>query len=215
MMLTITLKVILGFIALMIVIRLMGKKELSEVTPFDIVFLLMLGGILEETLYDNKVQVWHFLYAIILWTVLSLMTNLAVRKYDKLRPFIKGEPSILINKGVLDIKELKKNKMETEQLLSLLRQQGIFSIREVKYVILEPGGQISVMKQDSSDQVTTDTLPRLLIDEGQIVNRTLNQIRKNEQWVINLLKKEGYEDIKKVYYAEWSEGKGLYVQCNE
>lgn len=215
MMLTITLKVILGFIALMLVIRLMGKKELSEVTPFDIVFLLMLGGILEETLYDNKVQVWHFLYAIILWTVLSLITNLVVRKYDKLRPFIKGEPSILINKGVLDIKELKKNKMETEQLLSLLRQQGIFSIREVKYVILEPGGQISVMKKDSSDQITTDTLPRLLIDEGQIVNRTLNQIIKNEQWVINLLKKEGYEDIKKVYYAEWSEGKGLYVQCNE
>jgi len=214
-MLTITLKVILGFIALMLVIRLMGKKELSEVTPFDIVFLLMLGGILEETLYDNKVQVWHFLYAIILWTVLSLITNLVVRKYDKLRPFIKGEPSILINKGVLDIKELKKNKMETEQLLSLLRQQGIFSIREVKYVILEPGGQISVMKRDSSDQITTDTLPRLLIDEGQIVNRTLNQIRKNEQWVINLLKKEGYEDIKKVYYAEWSEVEGLYVQCNE
>ncbi|AMW98796.1 DUF421 domain-containing protein [Rummeliibacillus stabekisii] len=215
MMLTITLKVTLGFIALMLVIRLMGKKELSEVTPFDIVFLLMLGGILEETLYDNKVQVWHFLYAIILWTVLSLITNLVVRKYDKLRPFIKGEPSILINKGVLDIKELKKNKMETEQLLSLLRQQGIFSIREVKYVILEPGGQISVMKRDSSDQITTDTLPRLIIDEGQIVNRTLNQIRKNEQWVINLLKKEGYEDIEKVYYAEWSEGKGLYVQCNE
>ncbi|MCM3316198.1 DUF421 domain-containing protein [Rummeliibacillus stabekisii] len=215
MVLTITLKVILGFIALMLVIRLMGKKELSEVTPFDIVFLLMLGGILEETLYDNKVQVWYFLYAIILWTVLSFMTNLVVRKYDKLRPFIKGEPSILINKGVLDIKELKINKMETEQLLSLLRQQGIFSIREVKYVILEPGGQISVMKKDSSDQITTDTLPRLLIDEGQIVNRTLNQIRKNEQWVINLLKKEGYEDIKKVYYAEWSEGKGLYVQCNE
>ncbi|MGR6897484.1 DUF421 domain-containing protein [Rummeliibacillus sp. BSL5] len=215
MVLTITLKVILGFIALMLVIRLMGKKELSEVTPFDIVFLLMLGGILEETLYDNKVQVWHFLYAIILWTVLSFITNLVVRKYDKLRPFIKGEPSILINKGVLDIKELKINKMETEQLLSLLRQQGIFSIREVKYVILEPGGQISVMKKDSSDQISTDTLPRLLIDEGQIVNRTLNQIRKNEQWVINLLKKEGYEDIKKVYYAEWSEGKGLYVQCNE
>jgi uncharacterized membrane protein YcaP (DUF421 family) len=209
---TITIKIIVGFLAIMLVIRLMGKKELSEVTPFDFVFVLILGGILEEALYDDKVRVWNVLYTIVLWTALNLIINLIVRKFEKLRPVIKGEPSILINDGILNIEELKKNKMESEQLRSMLRQQGVFSIKEVQYVILEPGGQISALKKESSEQVTSGMLSHLLIDEGQIEKRSLAQIGKDEQWVINLLKEEGYEDIKKIYYAEWSEGNGLYVQ---
>jgi uncharacterized membrane protein YcaP (DUF421 family) len=209
---TITIKIIVGFLAIMLVIRLLGKKELSEVTPFDFVFVLILGGILEEALYDDKVRIWNVLYTIVLWTALNLIINLIVRKFEKLRPVIKGEPSILINDGILSIEELKKNKMESEQLRSLLRQQGVFSIKEVKYVILEPGGQISALKKESSEHVTSGMLSHLLIDEGQIEKRSLAQIGKDEQWVINLLKEEGYEDIKKIYYAEWSEGNGLYVQ---
>jgi uncharacterized membrane protein YcaP (DUF421 family) len=209
---TITIKIIVGFLAIMLVIRLLGKKELSEVTPFDFVFVLILGGILEEALYDDKVRIWNVLYTIVLWTTLNLIINLIVRKFEKLRPVIKGEPSILINDGILSIEELKKNKMESEQLRSLLRQQGVFSIKEVKYVILEPGGQISALKKESSEHVTSGMLSHLLIDEGQIEKRSLAQIGKDEQWVINLLKEEGYEDIKKIYYAEWSEGNGLYVQ---
>jgi uncharacterized membrane protein YcaP (DUF421 family) len=209
---TITIKIIVGFLAIMLVIRLLGKKELSEVTPFDFVFVLILGGILEEALYDDKVRIWNVLYTIVLWTALNLIINLIVRKFEKIRPVIKGEPSILINDGILSIEELKKNKMESEQLRSLLRQQGVFSIKEVKYVILEPGGQISALKKESSEHVTSGMLSHLLIDEGQIEKRSLAQIGKDEQWVINLLKEEGYEDIKKIYYAEWSEGNGLYVQ---
>ncbi|MGN7477985.1 DUF421 domain-containing protein [Solibacillus silvestris] len=209
---TITIKIIAGFLALMLVIRLIGKKELAEVTPFDFIFIVMLGGILEESLYDDKVRVWDVLYTIGLWTALNLIINLLVRKFEKLRPVIKGEPSILVNNGTLNIEELKKNKMESEQLRSLLRQQGVFSMQKVKYALLEPGGQISMLKKESSEQDTSGVLTHLLIDEGQIEKRALAKIEKDEQWVISLLKEEGYEDIKKIYYAEWSEENGLYVQ---
>lgn len=208
----ITIKIIAGFIALMLVIRFIGKKELAEVTPFDFVFIVILGGTLEEGLYDEKVRVWDVLYTIGIWTALYLVTDLLVRKFERLRPIIKGEPSLLVNNGLLIIKELKKNKMESEQLRSLLRQQGVFSITEVKYVLLEPGGQISLLKKDSSKEDTSGVLTHLLIDEGQIEERTLARIGKNKQWIINLLKEERYEDIKKIYYAEWSEENGLYVQ---
>lgn len=209
---TITIKIIAGFLALMFVIRFVGKKELSEVTPFDFIFIVILGGTLEEGLYDEKVKVWDVLYTIGLWTALYLVINHLVRKYEKLRPIIKGEPSFLVNNGLLNIKELQKNKMESEQLRSLLRQQGVFSLSEVKYVLLEPGGQISLLKKESTDQDTSDVLSHLLIDEGQIEKRSLAQIGKDEHWVINLLKREGFEDIKKIYYAEWSDENGLYVK---
>ena len=208
----ITIKIIAGFIALMLVIRFIGKKELAEVTPFDFVFIVILGGTLEEGLYDEKVRVWDVLYTIGIWTALYLVTDFLVRKFERLRPIIKGEPSLLVNNGLLIIKELKKNKMESEQLRSLLRQKGFFSINEVKYVLLEPGGQISILKKESSEENTSGVLTHLLIDEGQIEKRALAQIDKDEQWIINLLKEEGYEDTKKIYYAEWSEENGLYVQ---
>ena len=209
----ITIKIIAGFIALMVVIRFIGKKELTDVTPFDFVFIVILGGTLEEGVYDEKVKMWDVLYTIGLWTALYLLTDFLVRKFERLRPIIKGEPSFLVNNGRLDIKELRKNKMESEQLRSLLRMQGVFSISEVKYALLEPGGQISVLKKDSSEEDTTGgVLTHLIIDEGQIEERILAQIGKDKQWIIHQLKEEGYEDIKKIYYAEWSEENGLYVQ---
>lgn len=208
----ITIKIIAGFIALMVVIRFIGKKELAEVTPFDFVFIVILGGTLEEGVYDEKVRVWDVLYTIGLWTALYLLTDFLVRNFERLRPIIKGEPSFLVNNGLLDINELKKNKIESEQLRSLLRMQGVFSISEVKYVLLEPGGQISILKKNLSDEDTGGVLTHLLIDEGQIEERILAQIGKDKQWIIHQLKEEGYEDINKIYYAEWSEENGLYVQ---
>ncbi|MER2030124.1 MAG: DUF421 domain-containing protein [Solibacillus sp.] len=208
----ITIKIIAGFIALMVVIRFIGKKELTEVTPFDFVFIVILGGTLEEGVYDEKVKIWDVLYTIGLWTTLYLLTDFLVRKFERLRPIIKGEPSILVNNGLLDIKALEKNKMESEQLRSLLRMQGVFSISEVKYVLLEPGGQISLLKKDSSEEDTGGVLTHLIIDEGQLEERILAQIGKDKQWIIHHLKEEGYEDIKKIYYAEWSEENGFYVQ---
>lgn len=203
----ITIKIVAGFIALMVVIRFIGKKELTEVTPFDFVFIVILGGTLEEGVYDEKVKMWDVLYTIGLWTALYLLTDFLVRKFERLRPIIKGEPSFLVNNGKLNIKALEKNKMESEQLRSLLRMQGVFSVNEVKYALLEPGGQISILKKD-----TGGVLTHLLIDEGSIEERVLEQIGKDKQWIIHQLKEEGYEDIKQIYYAEWSEENGFYVQ---
>lgn len=203
----ITIKIVAGFIALMVVIRFIGKKELTEVTPFDFVFIVILGGTLEEGVYDEKVKMWDVLYTIGLWTALYLLTDFLVRKFERLRPIIKGEPSFLVNNGKLNIKILEKNKMESEQLRSLLRMQGVFSVNEVKYALLEPGGQISILKKD-----TGGVLTHLLIDEGSIEERVLEQIGKDKQWIIHQLKEEGYEDIKQIYYAEWSEENGFYVQ---
>lgn len=157
-------------------------------------------------------KIWDVLYTIGLWTALYLLTDFLVRKFEKLRPIIKGEPSFLVNNGRLDIKELEKNKMESEQLRSLLRMQGVFSVREVKYAILEPGGQISVLKKDASGDDTDGVLTHLLVDEGRIEERILAQIGKDKQWIIHQLKEEGYEDIKKIYYGEWSEENGFYIQ---
>ncbi|WP_010651693.1 DUF421 domain-containing protein [Oceanobacillus massiliensis] len=221
---SITIKIVLGLLALLVVVRLLGKKELSQITPIDFIYLLVLGGLLEESVYDDLVTVWEVLYAIALWAVLVLVLEMLVRKFEKLRPVLKGEPSIIIKNGTFDIKEIKKNKLEAEQLRTLLRQQGVFSVNEVKYAILEPGGQLSIMKTESSSAATAGMLniepapssfSHLLIDEGKIENHVLKNIGKDKTWLIQELAKLGYHDIEHIFYAEWSEEHGFIVQLDE
>ncbi|RDW15072.1 DUF421 domain-containing protein [Oceanobacillus chungangensis] len=218
---TITMKIIVGLIALLLVVRLLGKKELSQITPFDLVYLLVLGGLLEESVYDDLVSVWDILYAIALWAILIFIIEMIVRKIEKMRPVLKGEPSIIVSDGELDIKKLKKNKLESEQLRTMLRQQGIFSLKEVKYAVLEPSGQLSVMKNELSSPVTAEmlsikpeetSLSYLLVDEGRIEDKTLEYIGKDEEWLRAQLYEKGYKDLSKIYYAEWSKTHGFVVR---
>lgn len=218
---SITVKIVVGLLALLIVVRLLGKKELSQITPFDFVYLLVLGGLLEESVYDDLVSIWEVLYTIALWGILIYLIEQIVRKFDKTRTLIKGEPSVIINDGELDIKMLKKNKLESEQLRTMLRQQGIFSINEVKYAILEPSGQLSVLKNEQESTVTPEmlsirakkaSLHHLLVDEGKIEKKALKYIGKNEDWLRAKLSEKGYNDLSKIYYAEWSKVDGFTVK---
>lgn len=221
---TITLKIIIGFIALLIVLRLMGKKEFSQITPVDFIYLLVLGGLLEDAVYDDMVTVWEILYSIGLWSVLIFILELSVRNMEWLRPIIKGEPSIIIHDGVLNIKNMKKNKLEAEQLRSMLRLQGIFSVKEVKYAILEPSGELSIMETEEKQPITPEmiaiepeesALSHLIVDEGEIQHKVLKEINKTEKWLKNLLKEHGYDDVRDIFYAEWSKADGLTVNTYE
>lgn len=216
-----TIKIICGLLALLIVVRLLGKKELSQITPFDFVYILVLGGLLEESVYDDKVTVWQVLAAIALWSLLIYSIEKIVQKFDITRQAVKGEPTVIIHDGELDIKALKKNKLESEQLRTMLRQQGIFSINEVKYGILEPSGQLSVLEHERSAPVTAEMLsiqPKeaalsyLVIDEGKIVGTILEKIGKSETWLKSELAKLGYTEISKIYYAEWSKNDGFTIR---
>ncbi|MHA6251917.1 DUF421 domain-containing protein [Oceanobacillus sp. CAU 1775] len=218
---SITVKVIIGLVALIIVVRLLGKKELSQVTPLDFIYLLVLGGLMEETIYDEVVPFWEMLYAIGLWAILIYIFELIIRKFDRTRVLVEGKPSLIIDDGEIDTKILKKNKLESEQLRTMLREQGIFSIQEVKYAILEPSGKLSVLKDEHSSPVTPDMLSiepkkagltHLVIDEGRIEKKTLERLNKDEDWLLTELSKLGYEDVSKIYYAEWSEVDGLIVR---
>lgn len=217
---SITVKIICGLLALLAIIRLLGKKELSQITPFDFVYLLILGGLVEESVYDDKVTVWQVLYSVTLWAVLIYSIEKIVQRFDKTRPVIKGEPTIIINEGELDIDALQKNDLESEQLRTMLRQQGIFTISEVKYAILETSGQLSVLKHEQSSPVTADMLSinpketsiaHLVIDEGKVQHKVLDMIEKDENWLRTQLGRLGYDDISKIYYAEWSETDGFTI----
>ena len=215
------LKLFLGLIALLIVTRLLGKKEMSQLTPFDFIYSLVLGGILEESIYDDKVSALQVWFAVAVWGVLLFIIEKLSKRFDKIRVLLKGETSILIRNGEFNVKELEANHLEMEQLRIMLRQQGVFSLREVCDLYLEPGGTVSLKKFAKFDMVTPtmlnlkpeeESLNFLFIDEGEINEEILRYTGKSKEWLYEELHQEGYTSIHDILYAEWSETEGFFVK---
>lgn len=220
MILDITIKVIVGLVSLLIVIRLLGKKELAQMTPFDFVYLVLLGSFLEEGLFDTKISVFHVIYAIFLWGALIYIIERLVVKYDRFKKLLRGTPTDLIVNGQIMKTALEKTNMELDQLRTMLRSQGYFSLTDVQHATLETGGTLSVLPKVKDDSVTPKMLDlsppeneatTLVIDEGKIDKKELKKTGRSEEWLRKELQKEGINQINSVYFAEWKESTGLYI----
>ena len=193
-------KLITGAIGIFILLRIMGKKTMSELTPFDLIYILLLGAVVEEAIYDDKVNVLHVLFAIVLWGLFVYAIEKALQHTAKFSTFIEGEPAILIEKGRLNLKELDANFFDIEQLRSMLRQNNVYSIADVYYAILEVNGNLTVITKDEAVVPSA-----LLIEFGTIQENTLNYIMKDELWLRTELSKQGHNDLSEIVYCEWLE----------
>ena len=141
-------------------------------------------------------------------------------KNKSIRSLLLGDPNIIIRDGIMDRKLLKKNKLDVNQVLSLLRQNNVFSVREVKYGILESNGQISLLlqskyknpeKQDLNLPESPVDLPTSLIIDGEIIWDNLHELRFDQQWLDNQLTTNGFDNVKHILYADWRESEGIHV----
>ena len=223
--LLISAKLVIGIVFLLVIIRLLGRKELAEMTPFDIVYLLIFGGILEESIYDEKISILMLIFSLILFGLLVFIIEKFAEKSDKARIALMGTPDYIIKDGKLNIKEMGRNMLEMEQLRIMLRQEGIFSLREVKDLVIEPGGSVSVNTFAKYKPVTVGDLKIdkaeedpsvLLIDGGFLKEDMLKLLGKDKQWLHDQLSEMGYHDIDHILYCEWSETEGFYINtCDD
>lgn len=215
------LKLIIGLAALLVVIRILGKKEIGQFTPLDFIYALLLGSIIEESLYDKKTTIWLMLFQMGIWAAAIYFVEVVIQKNDRLRKLIKGKPSIIIKNGEFDSEQIKKNHLELEQIRQMLRQQGVFTLREVRDLYLEPGGTISVKKWNDYEPPAANTLGLeveddapsvLLIDDGKIEEDMLQFIGKTKKWLLKNLAEEGHTNLEKIYYCEWSKTDGFFIK---
>lgn len=224
MYLEIASKLFFGLIALIALTRLLGKKTMSQLTPFDFVYAVVLGGLLEETIYAKETNVTHLWFAIALWGIMMYLIEKGTGKFDILRIWIKGEPSIMMKNGVFNTDELRKSKLDMEQLRTVLRQQGIFDINEVKDIVLETSGKFSVNPYKKQGSVTPemlgldpteDHLSYLFVDKGDLNKNMLERLDKSEDWLSEQLKEKGYPALKDLLYVDWSPENGFRVKTRK
>ncbi len=209
-----------GYVILFIIIKCLGKTQISQITPFDFISALVLGEFVGSAIFDDKIGLSKILFSIVVWGGLIYVTEFVTQKSRRFRFALEGRPSMIINEGKLDWNEMKKNQLDVDQLQQLLRSKDIFSLQDVEYAILETNGGISVLRKYESDQPTLQdlkikggkrTIPLTVISDGQILRKNLQKVGVDEEWLHKQLKAKGVGP-KEISYAEWEPGGDLYIQ---
>lgn len=171
-------------------------------------------------MYDKDINLFTILYTVFLWTFLIYIIEKITQKYRKSRGFFEGTPSVLIKDGQIDFNELKKEKLDINELMSLLRGRDVFSVREIEYAILEPNGSLSILRKAQYDTPTKGELkingikaylPVAIILDKEIMTDNLNACGFDEAWLMNQLKIQGVNSVEKVFFAEWKYDEGLHI----
>lgn len=219
--LSIFYELVIGYLVLFITVKCLGKTQISQITPFDFISSLVLGDLVASAIFDDHVGLLKIIFAVAIWGALIFFTEIATQKSLPLRYLFEGRPSMIIRKGELVWTEMKKNRLDVDQLRQMLRAKNVFSIDEVEYAIFENNGSLSVLKKADCEQPTckdlnikleNKTIPITIISDGKVLKNNLEKAGLNENWLEKQLKKKGVQEPKEICYAEWQEGKPLYIQ---
>lgn len=193
------------YILLLILFRVMGKREIGELSILDLIVFIIIGDIAVISLENPDRPLIHSVIPILVIVFIQISLALVSMKSQKFREVIEGKPTIVINKGKIDEKAMRKQRYNFDDLLSQLREKNILHIQDVEYAILEPSGQLSVIKrQDVCDDEDNGPFP--LIVDGVVQKDSLSRLGKDNAWLKKELKKKGYEDLSRISVCTYDDG---------
>lgn len=218
--LVVIVRAIISFFTLLILARILGKEQISQLTFFDYILGITIGSIASEATVDLSSRAWPHFVGLLSWSVLAYLMQLISLKWRYAAKIIEGEPVVVIMNGKIMDKVLKKMKFRITDILELLRNQGIFDLNEVDYAILEPNGSLSVLKRpeylpltpkDMNIKVKPTGISTELVYDGKLIEQNLRQMNKDKKWLMNELSKRGIKDISEVFLATLNDAGSLYV----
>lgn len=213
------------FSILLLLVRVLGKNQLNHLTFFHYVTGITFGSIAANIIIDKNIRVIDGFTSLGVWTGAALLVGYLNQKSAKARLILDGEPTIVIKKGRIVEEAMRAMRFNMNDLSMLLRNNNVFSIKDVDYAILEPNGRLSVLKKSEYQTVTKKDirlpvnqplyLPTDIIVDGKIVKQNLRKLNLNREWVDNQLKKTGVHSIHDVFYAEIQSDGTLYIDKRE
>jgi uncharacterized membrane protein YcaP (DUF421 family) len=218
-----SIRILLAFLVLFTLARIMGRKEISQLTFFNFVSAISVGTIGGAIVTDSTFSIRNGVFALVGWSILTIAMGLLDIKSKQARKLIEGEPVILMKKGMIMEDQLRKQRLDIDELRAMLRKKDVFSLEEVEYAIFETDGTLSVMKKELKQPLTkSDTnvtsqshsiypIATEIISDGMIINKNLAELKIEEKWLEQKLKDAGIDSISDVFYAEIQPDGKLYI----
>ncbi len=199
-------RTVILYMLIMLGLRLMGKRQIGELEPSELVLTMMLSDLATVPMQDFGIPL--LAGGIPILTLLSLsmlMSQLSLRSL-RFRALVCGTPAILIQNGQVQQAAMQKNRYTLDELLEELRGQGISSIEDVKYAVLENSGQLSVLPwtrqpppDSSQPPETAMTLPVVLVNDGRVLSRNLAACGRDQEWLRQELHRRGLDSPQEVF----------------
>ena len=207
MYINIIIKTILLYIFILISYRIMGKKEVGQLSIIDLIVTILIAELAAISIEQYNSSILISIVPITCLVIIEILFSYIGLKNSNLKKLIEGEPIVIIKEGKVNFKEMKNLRYSLDDLISQLREQGIKNIEEVNYAVLENNGKLSIFKQEKD-------YPLPIIMDGEIDKQVLKDLNKDENWVHDILKKKNIE-LENVFYAFHTKNKTYIIKKEE
>ena len=196
----ILIKLALGLVSLVFVINMTGKGNLAPNSAIDQIQNYVLGGIIGGVIYSSSITILQYAEILIMWTILVLLLKWLTNNVGFVKQMIDGKPTLLIKNGEIDPEACRSVGLSASDVALKLRSQGIFQLKEVKRAVREQNGQLIVVQNG-------DENPKYpVITDGVIQSDVLDTLSLTEEWLLDHLNKQGYDNVANIFIAEYDKG---------
>ena len=204
----VAIKLLIGFFSLIMVINITGKGNLAPNSASDQVQNYVLGGIIGGIIYNKEIDILECITILFIWCMLVLLFKVIKEHSVKARQLIDGKAIIIIDNGQINIENCKKAALSAHDVAFKLRTHNVYSTHKVKRAILEQNGQLIVI-------LFGEESPKFpIITDGQVQNDILEVIGKDEEWLLEAIKKKGYEKPSDIFLGEYVDGELILTAYN-
>ena len=212
------------YVSLVFAMRLMGKRQLGELELSELVITVLISDIAAHPLQDIGIPLMNGVLPIIILLCCELIISGVIVKSNRAKEFLCGKPCFLIVNGVIDQKQMKKNRVSLDELAEELRGQSVLDISLIKYAILETDGRLNIVLFPSERPVTAGQMsivsedsgyPTIIINSGRVMQNNLRLCGRNLEWLDKELAARKIKDVKDVYLMSVNGAGQIYIAKKE
>ena len=186
-MIVIFIRTLITYVTLIIVMRIMGKRQIGEMQPFEFIVTLIIADLACIPMADVSIPLMYGVIAILALFLIHQIFALIEQSGDFFKKLLSGKPSVVLDKKGVNLSELKQNNMGVEDLIESMRTLGYYSLDDLDYAIFEANGKLSPKESQKSEK--GKSLPLLIINDGKILNRNTKAIKSSEREIAGFVEK--------------------------
>ncbi|MCC8191736.1 MAG: DUF421 domain-containing protein [Ruminococcus sp.] len=225
-MLIIFLRALILYFMVIFSVRLMGKRQIGELQPSELVITILVSNIATLPIEDINIPLATGLIPMISLVCFDVIMSIVTLKFKRIRRVVSGKPRIVVFNGEIDQKALKQLRYSVDDMMEGLREQGVFDIKEVQYAVVETTGRINILQKKDYQPLTLDIVenknaasqnpPQVIIEDGVVSQKALDMLGLNEKWLNNILNKNTVKP-RDVFFLSSDEDKNytLIKKCRQ
>lgn len=220
----IVLYCVIMYALLIVFMRLMGKRQLGQLEPSELVVTILISEVASTPIADPNRPLYCGIVPVFVLFLLELVMSLVMARSVRLRTLLAGKPSLLIAHGRIDQRQMRKNRFTPDELAEALRSQGALDLNQVQYAILETDGQLNVIMDPADRPVTAGQMglaaedtgyPMIVINDGHVLRENLHLLGLDERWLEKRLRAQGISAAGDVYLMTVDMAGGVFLSKKE